>query len=177
MSSTKMVKCIDNTGQENILVVGNYYEVQDLPMFPGHYQSVRGTWVARKDRFVDLSNPKDMVGKLVKCVDNSGDLGQSLLVIGKAYIVESVWRGGFGTPLDYYKLSGVYDPHTGLQLEWSKDRFVTADDECPITQRMPKIKNDDLDEEKCWKAMRPSVLPHECVCGIARVDCSFHRVS
>lgn len=50
-----------------------------------------------------------------------------------------------------------------------KNRFVIVNEE------IKTYTTDDLEEIRLRKLLSPTILPHECPCGIARVACSYHR--
>lgn len=98
----------------------------------------------------------------VRCLDNqfrSEDGDPSfILKVGQVYKV-------IGISGDYsYALDTPLHPGYG----WRTERFMQVWIDTTA-------KNYDPDEERLWMLMRPHIAPDECVCGIKRVACDYHR--
>lgn len=112
--------------------------------------------------------------KLVKCIDGYISHGydqNNIPITGNIYEVIAI-------NLDtYYSLRG-------LSGSWRKSRFTVVDDEVyavatprtiiMVAKILDEIKSDQ-EEERLRKMLCPSIASHECPCGIARSQCSYHR--
>jgi hypothetical protein len=86
----------------------------------------------------------------VRCKD--GVFGH--LTVGKEYqVIEMVLE-------NYIVLND-----NGEKIGWLRSRFVVSED---------KIQGD-VEEEKCWRAMRPKDPPGFCPCGVQKSMCDYHR--
>ena len=107
-----------------------------------------------------------MVGKKVRCVDNRGN--EKILTIGDVYtIAEENTLGMHYKPA--YKLAGIGKDH----IDFFAYRFEEVDCEAKATIKAT-ITDNDIDEDKLW-AQWKAPHPGECACGIAKVDCDYHR--
>lgn len=105
-------------------------------------------------------------------------------------IDDSAWNGSPGTLIknNVYEVnkeySDTYYLH-GLPGGWRKERFIVVNDDevyAEVTPRsiirvakiLDEIKSDQ-EEERLRKILRPRIASHECPCGIARSQCSYHR--
>ena len=70
------------------------------------------------------------------------------------------------------------------KLGWAKSRFVIVEDDLltatqvmkSATIKAPIAKSKvDVEEEKCWRAMRPNDPPGFCPCGTHRSVCWIHK--
>jgi hypothetical protein len=116
--------------------------------------------------------------KKVKCIDATPKPSSSVLLVkGRIYEVED-YCSGF-----VYKIDGE---------TWNKRRFIDVNDTeafvAPegvnndrLIQGKPhhtthdKKGSVDLEEERCWKMMRPYIAPGHCACGCAKELCFIHR--
>ncbi len=101
----------------------------------------------------------------VRCIDNS--VGTAFLKVGRVYKVIKA-QGDYHYVLD---LSGP--PGSLLDNCWPLQLFEQVWGE---TISNASSKNYDPDEERLWMLMRPHIGPDECVCGIKRIMCDYHRI-
>lgn len=104
----------------------------------------------------------------VRCIDDTNitHLYTGLIKCGQVYDAEPMM--GMGTDGGYYMIDKV---------PWMKSRFVVVDVVSPaaITIKPPSHTSTDMEEERCWNALRPYIAADECKCGIKRVMCDYHR--
>lgn len=106
----------------------------------------------------------------------------------KAKCIESRCALGFLTKDKVYQVRQCpefevnYDvvDDTGRNNTWKKERFEPISSEASTIPHMVAAApaspvSSDIEEEKCWKAMRPTVDAGHCVCGIMKVDCRYHQ--
>ena len=106
----------------------------------------------------------------IRCLNNgfSLDDGDAThhLVVGRVYkVIKSV--GDY-----YYKLDLPHRPGYVVHENWHHSRFEQVWN--PISNK--SAKDYDPDEERMWMLMRPHIGPDECVCGIKRIMCDYHRI-
>jgi hypothetical protein len=58
---------------------------------------------------------------------------------------------------------------------WLRSRFVEIKEEIEVNKVNISNQTIDLSEEKLRKLLMPSRSLHECACGIARVQCIYHK--
>jgi hypothetical protein len=107
----------------------------------------------------------------VKCIDVVGLVGY--LTLGKIY--EARQKNGTA-----YLITN----DTGVTMFYHDSRFieVSCDEQSSERTTLPAIQvaakvidpNTDQEEERCWAAMRPARMAHECVCGISKDKCIYH---
>lgn len=110
----------------------------------------------------------------VRCVNSSGS--NDRLVCGDVYTVTEDTG-------EFYMINSI---------AWKSSRFVIIGDDLPEADNhtdsgtpgstpggtpsdVGTVDKIDRSEEKCWEAMRPSLSPGHCICGIARERCDYHR--
>jgi hypothetical protein len=87
--------------------------------------------------------------KKIKCIDNSGG-ADGHLVVGQVYEVN---RESVGSGEIYYWLNNMPQNYSG---PWYGYRFVIVEEAEEATAKAP--------------------LSRDCPCGIARQDCTYHRI-
>lgn len=100
----------------------------------------------------------------VKCVNNT--LEERNLEIGKIYdAIEN----------DLYYVILLQSPYP--RIAYRKNRFVVVSEFSTKSNSFWITNTDDNDPEetRLRKLLSPTILSHECICGITRSDCSYHR--
>lgn len=92
------------------------------------------------------------------------------LVIGDCYEVLEETSNNLYV-LSYTTPYGLKNPR------WKKDKFEVVENTSksnplPSTQTTAATNTD---EEHCWRMMRPRLNIGDCICGINKQECSYHR--
>ena len=106
--------------------------------------------------------PVSWVGKKVKAIH-----GTAILKVGSIYTVEL--DPSPGSYLDRVRIKE-------LNLDYDKAWFVLEQNSTykSVAEHAVSKGLVDIDEEKCWQAMRPRRDSNECACGILRANCVYH---
>lgn len=117
-----------------------------------------GWWPKSSYSIVQKTTSAQEVKLRVKCVEENG-----ALVVGNIYT--AIDRGEVYDGNPYYYIEE-------FDLDFKQRRFVVVKDE-----NKPLISDNviDCEEEKFRKLLRPHVGVNECICGIARASCDYHR--
>lgn len=164
----KKVKCINSNNADNHLQIGQVYQVEDES--PKNYLIKSGGdeywWSKTRFELVEetMSAPAPSP-KRVKCIYNDG--ASNYLTVGGIYTVkeEKVGPGGYAIYFLKEKPADV--------AAWRASRFVEVEAGASIHQTSPS--DQDPEEERLRNLLKPSRLPHECACGIARAVCQYHK--
>lgn len=90
----------------------------------------------------------------VKCIDNKN---------GVPLLLDAIYEVT-GEIQHSYILKGI------SPSGWLKKRFEVISKSSIATK-----SSMDPEEERCWQMMRPYIPSGFCGCGIAKVDCNYHR--
>jgi hypothetical protein len=166
----KRVKCINTTGLlPSQLTLGTVYEVtNENPMY---YYFAHNPGSFSKSRFIDVveemkEDEKLMapIGSIVTCIDASVVISGEGLVVGQDYEV----IGYHPTSTDNYYLKGVALCYIASRFKIKSKPTISS----PTSKANATI---DIEEDKCWMMMRPHVGPGECICGILKTQCTYHK--
>lgn len=150
------VKCIDDNGSWGRLQKDQEYEVIHWECNPDYYQLPNGvSWA--KERFI-------VIGEYfkVKCIDDSQSEG--LLKHGMIYDAIQSSKND-----NRYDIRGLDVPSS-----WYKKRFILIKEE-EDNEGDNEASIEDQEEKTLRKLLGPYVAPHECICGVARTACDYHR--
>ncbi len=110
------------------------------------------------------------------------------LTQGKTYNVNSCETAG---PFNLYKITS----DNGKEGRFNSDNFIDAEEDV-YTSVSPRVwsaadkglsnitkeycnsvglKDFDPEETRMRNLLKPTILAHECPCGITRVDCAYHQ--
>jgi hypothetical protein len=96
----------------------------------------------------------------VKCINNAGM--ERRLTAGKVYEVLGVGHA-------VYEVMGDWQ---GEVIRPYKHRFEVVEEVSPITLKSPQVATvTDISDWRTWQHKAPG----ECVCGIPRTQCDYHR--
>lgn len=162
----KKVKCVDNSGVNGTLVIGNIYEVMSIN-FDGNYKLSGLAGSYREDRFIDVDEDEEPIiapiGSIVTCIEPPGYNNQDLIA-GQDYEV----IGYHPTSPDNYRLKGIATCYMASRFK------LKSKAPAPAIMAKPNASID-MEEERCWMMMRPHRGPNDCPCGILKEKCTYHR--
>lgn len=119
----KKVKCIDGTNTADLLETGKVYEVIVANQSSYKLKGVDGAWpISRfEDVAIEPQKPSSSVIKKVKCINNSGAMGE--IEVGEVYDVVEEIESSITNPAQY-KLANIWG-------KWNQSRFEDVKEEPP----------------------------------------------
>lgn len=159
-------KCIDADHVHRQLTQDKIYEVEETDCDPNLYKvfdngKELGEWFKRRFQLLTELGVAPVVLKRVVCVKSANvrSGAEGFLQDGKEYDVLKETPGN-------YRLAGS-------DILWFKWRFQDVGAAPVATTKPDKVV--DVEEERCWQRLRPTIAAHECPCGITRSMCWIHK--
>lgn len=111
-----------------------------------------------------LKDKFEIVNETLKgeCLNN--DMVEYALTVGKIYDL---------IQCDRYEENYSVFTDDNKKDTFKKDRFKLLKE----TVTKPRLKapvSSDIDEDRCWAALRPTIPQGFCICGIMKADCRYH---
>lgn len=108
----------------------------------------------------------------VRCVDNSNP-AEHYIHKGGIYVIKAYQSGNPPFSKDSYYI----DDDQGSRW-WMCTRFEVVETNETIVSVSPTsitVTPTDPEEDRLWSLMRPRLDPNQCVCGIDKDRCDYHR--